>query len=414
LGKIADPTLADKGEKSFLWARNHMIALEKLSEKYIKSKPLDGVTVGVCLHVTKETSVLIDSLVRAGGHVKLAAANPLSTQDDIAAFLSTKAEVWAWRGETAEEYEWCIQQVLKQRPQVLIDDGADLHVAAHLSHAEGIVGGCEETTTGVVRLVALAKGGRLGYPIIAINNAKTKHLFDNRYGTGQSTFDGILRATSLLMAGKKIVVVGYGWVGKGVAKRAAGLGANVTVVEIDPIKALEAHLDGFLVSNIGQASLFGDIFITCTGQKGVVPYSAIETMRDGAILANAGHFDVEIDTKALLENATSVEEVRANVDQVVLPGGKKVYLLGKGRIINLVAAEGHPPEVMQMSFANQLMSAIYVHENSARLEKGVLDVPEEIENQVALATLESLEISIDRATAEQLEYAKNWEIQAES
>jgi adenosylhomocysteinase len=409
LGKIANPSLADEGEKNFLWAKDHMVALNALVEKQ-KDKPLRGVTVGVCLHVTKETSVLVDSLVRAGAEVKLAAANPLSTQDDIAAYLAREAEVWAWKGETAKEYEWCLGQVLAQKPQVLIDDGADLHVAAMRSGLDTVLGGCEETTTGVVRITALEKEGKLGYPIIAINNAKTKHLFDNRYGTGQSTFDGIMRATALLIAGKMVVVVGYGWVGKGVAKRAAGLGARVTVVEVDPIRALEAHLDGFEVSSMKEAARVGEIFITCTGMKGVIPYSAVELMRDGAILSNAGHFDVEIDVKTMLRRARSVRGVRPNVDEVVLPSGRKVYLLAKGRIVNLVAAEGHPPEVMQMSFANQFMSALYVLANHSRLEKRVLDVPPEIESQVALATLGSLGISIERATKAQLEYAGSWKL----
>ncbi len=410
MGKIADPRLAQAGEKNFLWARDHMVALETLSGKYGRGRPLQGITLGVCLHVTKETSVLIDALVRAGADVKLAAANPLSTQDDIAAYLSREAEVWAWKGETAKEYEWCIKQVLSKKPEILIDDGADLHVAAMNAGFDGALGGCEETTTGVVRIMALEKEGKLGYPIIAINNAKTKHLFDNRYGTGQSTFDGILRATALLIAGKKIVVVGYGWVGKGVARRAAGLGGRVIVVETDPIKALEAHLDGFEVLPIHEAAARGEIFVTCTGMKDVIPYSSIELMNEGAILCNAGHFDVEIDVKTLLSMAKSVREVRPNVDEVVLPSGRKVYLLAKGRIVNLVAAEGHPPEVMQMSFANQFMSALYVLKNHSSLPSRVLDVPPEIEAQVAAATLESLGITIDKQTRAQLKYAESWKI----
>ncbi len=408
--KIANPKLAEEGEKNFVWAKNHMGALDELATKYARAKPLKGVVVGVCLHVTKETSVLIDSLVRAGADVKLAAANPLSTQDDIAAYLAKKAEVWAWRGETAKEYDWCIEQVLKQKPSVLIDDGADLHVAANTTRVRSVVGGCEETTTGVVRLKALEKDGKLSYPVIAINNAKTKHLFDNRYGTGQSTFDGILRSTSLLVAGKKVVVVGYGWVGKGVALRARGLGANVTVVEVDPIKAVEAHLDGFDVMRIEDAAARGDWFIACTGMKHVIPYSAVETMKDGALLANAGHFDVEIDTSTLLRQARSYKEVRPNVEEVWLPNGKRVYLLARGRIVNLVAAEGHPPEVMQMSFANQFMSALYVLKNHASLGKKVLDVPDAIENEVALASLDSLGISIGEQTKEQRQYAKSWKL----
>jgi len=411
MGKIADAHLADEGEKDFLWAKGHMTALASIASKYAKQKPLKGVTVGVCLHVTKETSVLIDSLLLAGADVKLAAANPLSTQDDVAAYLATRAEVWAWRGQNAKEYDWCISQVLAKNPDVIIDDGADLHVAANLKRVRSIKGGCEETTTGVMRLKALEKDGKLGYPVIAINNAKTKFLFDNRFGTGQSTFDGILRATSLLIAGKKVVVVGYGWVGKGVAKRARGLDANVIVVEIDPIKALEAHLDGFLVMNIGEASKHGDIFVTCTGQKHAIPYSAVEAMKDGAILANAGHFDVEIDVKSIMDEAKSVKQVRPSTDEITLAGGKRIYLLGKGRIVNLVAAEGHPPEVMQMSFANQFMSALYVHKNSSRLPKKVLDVPPEIEEEVAMSTLHSLGITIDKATKAQLKYAESWALE---
>ncbi|MDA4121564.1 MAG: adenosylhomocysteinase [Thaumarchaeota archaeon] len=410
MGKIANPKLEAEGKKNFLWAKDHMAALTTLSKRHGAGRPLKGVVVGVCLHVTKETSALIDALVAAGADVKLAAANPLSTQDDIAAYLSTMAEVWAWRGQTAKEYDWCIEEVLRAKPEVLIDDGADLHVAAHRAKLGSVLGGCEETTTGVVRLKALEKEGLLRYPIVAINNARTKYLFDNRYGTGQSTFDGILRATALLIAGKTVVVVGYGWVGKGVAMRAKGLNANVTVVEIDPIKALEAHLDGFDVMSIEDAAPRGDIFITCTGQKGVIPFSSVPLMKDGAILANAGHFDVEIDTKTLLAKARSVTAVRPNVDEVVLPGGKRVYLLAKGRIVNLVAAEGHPPEVMQMSFANQFMSALYVLKNHEKLGKRVLDVPPKNENEVALATLDSLGISIGSATKEQLKYAESWSL----
>jgi adenosylhomocysteinase len=408
--KIANPELVEEGRKNFVWAKNHMGALNNLARKYGKNKPLKGVTVGVCLHVTKETSVLMDALISAGAEVKLAAANPLSTQDDIAAFLATEAEVWAWRGESAREYDWCIRQVLEKKPKIIIDDGADMHVAATLSGAKSVVGGCEETTTGVIRIRALEREGKLSYPVIAINNAKTKHLFDNRYGTGQSTFDGILRATSLLVAGKRIVVVGYGWVGKGVALRARGLGGNVTVVEVDPIKAVEAHLDGFDVMSIEDAASRGDWFITCTGIKGVIPYSAMKEMKDGALLANAGHFDVEIDTASLLKQARSVKEVRPNVDEVWLPNGRRVYLLGKGRIVNLVAAEGHPPEVMQMSFANQFMSALYVLKNHESLERKVHDVPESIESKVALASLESLGISIGKPTKEQQQYAKSWKL----
>jgi len=406
--KVADASKAKEGERNFLWAKAHMKALTGLSDRYSKSRPLEGVRLGVCLHVTKETSVLIDSLLSAGAEVHLAAANPLSTQDDIAAYLATRTDVWAWRGESAKEYSACLKEVLGSEPEQIIDDGADLHIAAHASKAKGIVGGSEETTTGVVRLKALEREGGLRYPIIAVNDARTKYLFDNRYGTGQSTLDGIMRATALLISGMRVVVVGYGWVGKGVAMRARGMGALVTVVEVDPVKALEAHLDGFEVSDIEGASKAGDLFITATGQKSVVPFEAIKTMIEGAILANAGHFDVEIDVKTLMEKAKRVREVRPHVDEVELQGGKRVYLVGKGRIANLVAAEGHPPEVMQMSFANQMLAAIGIHRDSGKMEPRVYGVPPKVEEEVARAALESMNVSIGRATKEQKEYAKSW------
>jgi adenosylhomocysteinase len=408
--KVADQKLSREGERNFLWAKAHMGGLTTLAEKYAKSRPLEGVRLGVCLHVTKETSVLVDALLKAGAEVNLAAANPLSTQDDIAAYLSTRTEVWAWRGESAKEYDWCIDKVLGSKPEQLIDDGADMHVAAHVSRAEGIVGGSEETTTGVIRLRALEADGKLSYPVIAVNDAKTKFLFDNRYGTGQSTLDGIMRATALLLAGVRMVVVGYGWVGKGVAMRARGMGARVIVVEVDPVRALEAHLDGFDVMDIQAAAELGELFVTTTGMKGVIPYDAIVKMKEGAILANAGHFDVEIDVKTLLEKAKGVKPVRPNVDEVMMPSGRKVYLIGKGRIANLVAAEGHPPEVMQMSFANQMMAAIRIHRDHGSMQNKVYGVPPELEDEVARAALKSMGISIGTQTKEQKEYAKSWKL----
>ena len=408
--KVSDEKLSKQGERNFLWAKAHMGTLTTLAEKYARSEPLEGVRLGVCLHVTKETSVLVDSLLMAGAEVRLAGANPLSTQDDIAAYLSTRAEVWAWRGESAKEYSWCIDRVLGSHPEQLIDDGADLHVAAHVSGTRGIVGGSEETTTGVVRLKALEAEGKLAYPVIAVNDARTKFMFDNRYGTGQSTLDGIMRATALLLAGVKTVVVGYGWVGKGVAMRARGMGARVTVVEVDPVRALEAHLDGFDVTSVESAAGEGQLFITATGQKNVVPYSAITKMREGTILANAGHFDVEIDVKTLMARAKGVKEVRPNVDEVELPSGRRVYLVAKGRIANLVAAEGHPPEVMQMSFANQMIAAIRIHNDHSKMGKKVYGVPPQMEDEVARAALKSMGISIGSATREQKEYAKSWKV----
>ena len=408
--KVADQKLSDGGERNFLWAKAHMGALTTLAGKYAKSRPLEGVRIGVCLHVTKETSVLVDALLAAGADVKLAAANPLSTQDDIAAYLSTRTDVWAWNGESAREYEWCVSQVLGTKPEQLIDDGADLHVAAHLSKMKGIVGGSEETTTGVVRLRALEADGRLQYPVIAVNDAKTKFMFDNRYGTGQSTLDGILRATALLLAGMKTVVVGFGWVGKGVAMRARGMGARVMVVEVDPVRALEAHLEGFEVGSIQSAAAEGDLFVTTTGQKSVIPFSAIEKMKDGAILANAVHFDDEKDVKTLKAKTKGDKEEMHHVDEVALPSGRKVYLVGRARIANLVAAEGHPPEVMQMSFANQMMAAIRIHKDHGKMQKKVYGVPEELEDEVARAALKSMGITIGSATSEQKEYAKSWKL----
>lgn len=379
-----------------------------LTEKYARTRPLSGLRLGVCLHVTKETSVLIDSLVKAGADITLAAANPLSTQDDIAAYLATKVEVYAWRGESANEYDWCIREVLRSKPNQLIDDGADLHVAAHVANAKGIVGGSEETTTGVMRLRALELEEKLAYPVIAVNDAQTKFLFDNRHGTGQSTLDGILRATALLLAGKRVVVIGYGWVGEGIATRSRGMGAHVTVVEVDPVKAIRAHLDGFEVSDIMRAAENGELFITATGQKNVVPYEAIERMPEGAILANAGHFDVEVDVGTLLTKAKRVTLVRRYVEEVMLPGGRRVYLVGRGRVANLVAAEGHPPEVMQMSFANQLLAAIRMSSDSGRMENRVYGVPREAEQEIAKAALKSMGVSIGNPTEEQEDYARSW------
>ena len=408
--KIADPKLSGEGEKNFQWAKAHMGGLTTLSEKYSKKKPLEGVKIGACLHVTKETSVLVDVLLQAGADVKLAGSNPLSTQDDIAAFLATRTDVWAWRGESTKEYDWCIRQVLGSKPEQLIDDGADLTVTAHIDHAKGIVGGSEETTTGVMRLRALEADGKLAFPIIAVNDAKTKSLFDNRYGTGQSTLDAIMRSTALLLAGMRTVVVGYGWVGKGVAMRARGMGARVTVVEVEPVKALEAHLEGFDVTNIEEAVKQGELFITVTGQKNVIPYEAIEKMRDGAILANSGHFDVEFDVKTLMSKAKEAREVRPNVEEVRLTNGKKVYVIAKGRLANLAAAEGHPPEVMQMSFGDQFLAAIKLHTDHGSMEKRVYGVTREMDDEVATAALKSLGINIGTPTKEQVEYAKSWRV----
>jgi len=369
-----------------------MGTLTFLASRFLSSRPLAGATIGVSLHITKETAVLVDSLVSLGAEVAIASANPLSTQDDIAAFLATKARVFAWKGETQEEYAWCHRMVLDQNPGQLIDDGGDLHVAAHLRGVDQIVGGSEETTTGVNRLKALEAEGKLRYPVIAVNDARTKFLFDNRHGTGQSTFDGILRATSLLLSGKEVVVVGYGCVGKGVAERARGLGCKVTVVEVDPVKALEAHLDGFVVSEMFKASTYGNLFITGTGQKSVISYESIMRMRDGAVLANAGHFDVEIDIRTMFSRAKAIREVRPFVKEIRLENGKKVFVLAEGRVANLVVGEGHPPEVMQMSFANQLLAAIRIRKSHSGLRNQVYAVDRATEEEISRAALKSMGI----------------------
>ncbi len=409
--KIADPSLAEKGELSYKWAYNHMPTLTTIIEREAPKKPLAGRRVGVCLHVTKETSVLVMGLARLGAEVYLTAANPLSTQDDIAAYLASQGiNVFAWRGETPSEYFDCINQVLSSNIEFLMDDGSDAHVEAHKMGGLNILAGTEETTTGVIRLRALEKQGLLKYPVIAVNNAYTKYLFDNRYGTGQSVIDGILRATSLLLAGKTVVVCGYGWVGKGVAKRARGLDAHVIVTEVDPLKALEAHMDGYTVMPIAKAAEVGDIFITATGQTGVIRGEHIEKMKDGVILANGGHFDVEIDVKYLNENASSIVEVRPYTEEYRLKSGKRVYLIGRGRVANLVAAEGHPPEVMMMSFSNQLLSLIYLTQNYSKMQPRVYDVPQSIDQEVARRTIEALGIEIDEMTEEQKKYAESWQV----
>lgn len=410
MSKIKDSSLAEEGKKHFEWAKRNMPALVKLSDKYEAEKPLKGLKIGVCLHITKETSVLIDSLFKAGAELFVAAANPLSTNDSVASYLATFAEVWAWRGETEDEYKWCISQVLEANPDQVIDDGADLHVSAHERQAIKIRGGTEETTTGVIRLKALENEGKLVYPIIAVNDSRTKFLFDNRYGTGQSTIDGILRATSLLLAGKKFAVVGYGWVGRGIALRARGMGCRVYVAESDPIKALEAHLDGFEVKGVSELSGICDIFVTATGQKNVITYEDISKMKEGTILANAGHFDVEIDVSKLYERSKNVKEVRPNVEEIELENGKRIYLLCKGRVVNLVAAEGHPPEVMQMSFANQLEATIYISKMWDKLQPRIYKVPEDVELNVAKAAIDAYGISLTELTEEQKRYYRSWKV----
>jgi adenosylhomocysteinase len=343
-----------------------------------------------------------------GADVALCSANPLSVQDDIAAFLSSEGvTTFAWRGETKREYDACINSVLKFRPNIITDDGSDLHIAANKTKVK-IFGGSEETTSGVKRLKALESRKRLMYPVIAVNDAYTKHMFDNRYGTGQSTIDGILRTTSLFLPGKQIIVCGYGWVGKGVAARTRGMGAIITITEIDPIKAIEANMDGFNVKRLSDVVSIGDIFITCTGQTHVIREEHIKKMKSGAILANAGHFDIEIDTKYLYSQDKSPASVRADIDCFNIVG-KKIYLISKGRVVNLVGAEGHPPEVMALSFANQLLSIIFISKNYHKMENKIYNVPREIDQSVAKYALDSMNIEIDKMTKTQRLYIDKWE-----
>jgi adenosylhomocysteinase len=403
-GKIADSKLAGKGGRSYEWAASRMSIVEKIRAKNESTQLLAGFRLGFCLHITKETSVLTMAAKSLGADIVICSANPLSTQDDIAAFLYNKGvNVYAWRGETESEYQQCIRKVLAFKPVIVTDDGGDLHAMAHQQKVRGIAGGTEETTSGVKRLVALEKAGRLLYPVIAVNNARTKYLFDNRYGTGQSTLDGIMRSTGILMAGKNVVVCGYGWVGKGVATRARGMGAIVTVTEVDPIKAIEAKMDGFEVMRMSDAAPLGDVFVTCTGQTCVIRKEHFLKMKDAAILANAGHFDVEIDTESLYAISHRPLRIMPNIERFDV-NGKRLFLLSKGRVVNLVAAEGHPPEVMAMSFANQLLSILHIAKNYDKMELKVHSVPEKMDDVVGSYALEALGIRIDEMTEEQKRY----------
>jgi len=412
---VKDLSLAEEGKKRIEWAALDMPVLRKIGDEFERTKPFEGVRIGACLHVTTETANLMITLKRGGAEVYLTASNPLSTQDDVAAALVKYygIPVFAVRGEDRDTYYAHLKEIIKREPQIVIDDGADLISTIHREYpdlAERIWGGMEETTTGVIRLRAMEKEGVLKFPVIAVNDALTKHLFDNRYGTGQSTIDGILRATNRLLAGSYFVVAGYGWCGKGVAMRARGMGAIVIVTEVDPIKALEARMDGFLVMPMREAAKVGDFFVTVTGNTSVIRREHFEVMKDGAILANAGHFDVEIDLKALKEMAVSVREVRPLVKEYKLPDGRRIFVLADGRLVNLAAAEGHPASVMDMSFANQALSALYIKENHRKLEKRVYPVPREIDERVARLKLEAMGIEIDELTPEQIKYLRSWEL----
>jgi len=389
-----------------------MKILDQTINRLKKSRPLKGVTLGFCLHITKETSVLLIGAKELGAKVVACGGNPLTTQDDIAAFLASQGiHIYAWAGETAKEYDWCLQQVLNHKPQILTDDGSDLNILAHFgkkSKSLKILGATEETTAGVNRIKAVEKKGKLRYPLIAVNDAHTKHMFDNRYGTGQSTIDGYLRAMNLMLASKHVVVLGYGWVGKGVSSRFHGMGAKVIVTEVDPLKALEAHMDGFDVMPMAKAAQLGDIFITCTGMTSVIRKEHLLKMKDGAVVGNVGHFDVEVDANFLLKKSKSVKEIRPHLDECILKNGKKIYLIGKGRIANLVAAEGHPPEVMAQSFSNQLLSILYILKNHKKMKKKIITVPEEIDHQISVDALKAMNVQIDKLTKEQKDYITSW------
>jgi adenosylhomocysteinase len=411
--KVKDTALAAKGHLQIEWASKHMPVLNQIRERFADEKPFEGVSLGACLHVTKETAVLISAFLVGGAKVALCGSNPLSTQDDVAAALAEKGiSVFAWREQTTKEYYWCIEKTIDHNPLITLDDGADLVGTIHSKRADllpRIKGGTEETTTGVLRLRAMEKTGDLKYPIIAVNDAYTKYLFDNRYGTGQSTIDGILRATNILLAGKNFVVCGYGWCARGIAMRAQGMGANVIVTEVNPLRALEAAMNGFRVLPMIKASAIGDIFVTATGDIGVIRKEHMQKMKDGAILANSGHFNVEISLKDLEGLATSKRNLRTSLDEYVLKDGRRLYLLADGRLVNLAAAEGHPSEVMDMSFANQVLSVEYLVKTE-RMVPRVYAVPKEIDERIARLKLAAMNIRIDKLTTEQKKYLTTWEM----
>jgi len=411
--EVKDRSLAEAGRQRIEWAFREMPVVGLIKERFVKKKPLRGVRISACLHVTSETANLALALKAGGADLVLCASNPLSTQDDVAAALvEYDIPTNAIKGEDETTYYKHINTAIDHKPQLTVDDGADLVTTLHAKRREmldNVIGGTEETTTGVVRLRSMAKAGKLEYPIIAVNDAQTKYLFDNRYGTGQSTIDGITRATNILWAGKKVVVCGYGWCGHGVAMRARGLGAHVIVVEVAPVRALEAVMDGFQVMPLMYAARVGDIFVTTTGDKGVLDRGHFELMKDGAILANSGHFNVEINIPALEEMAKRKRRIRNFVDEYALADNRCIYLLGEGRLINLAAAEGHPASVMDMSFANQALCLAYLAGNQGKMAASVHPVPEDIDREVARLKLTALGVAIDSLTEEQRKYLESWE-----
>ncbi len=412
---VKDMGLAKKGKLRIEWAAQEMPVLRSITERFAKEKPLKGIRVVACLHVTTETASLMETLKAGGAEISLCASNPLSTQDDVAASLvkNSGISVFAIKGEDTKTYYRHIKDALSIKPQITMDDGADVVSTLHKDEKallKGVIGGTEETTTGVIRLKAMAADGALQYPIVAVNDAFTKHLFDNRYGTGQSTLDGVIRATNRLVAGSVFVVCGYGWCGKGVAMRAKGHGARVIIVEVDPLRALEATMDGYELMPIKDAAKIGDIFVTATGDINVIAKDCFRLMKDGAIVCNTGHFNVEIDIDNLKKMSKSRRVIRDFVEEYTLKGGKRIYLLGEGRLINLAAAEGHPSAVMDMSFANQALCAEYMVKNARKLEKKVYSVPEKIDKEIARLKLKAMGIRIDTLTPEQKKYLQSWEM----
>jgi adenosylhomocysteinase len=411
---VIDLSFAEGGRRRIDWAEREMPVLRMIKERFAKEKPLKGLRVSACLHVTTETANLMKTLQAGGADIVLTASNPLSTQDDVAASLVTHEEIptFAIKGENNATYYKHIFAALDHKPHLTMDDGADLVSTMQKERKElisEVLGGTEETTTGVIRLRAMAADGALGYPIIAVNDAMTKHFFDNRYGTGQSTIDGIVRATNILLAGRVFVVAGYGWCGRGLASRARGMGANVVVTEIDPLKALEAVMDGFRVMPMIEAAKIGDIFCTVTGDLNVVDRAHFEVMKDGAIVANSGHFNVEINIPALEAVSSEKKLVRPFVDEYQMKDGRRIYILGEGRLINLASAEGHPASVMDMSFANQALSCEYMVKNHDQLERKVYSVPDAIDQQIAKIKLDAMGVKIDTLTPEQQKYLNSWE-----
>ncbi len=411
--EIKDINLAEQGKKNIEWAQKDMPVLNSIKERFKKEKPFEGLKLTASVHVTKETAALCIALKEGGADTVLAASNPLSTQDDVAAALVKYYDipVFAISGEDNETYHRHIKIALNHKPNLVIDDGCDLVATIHSSKRDlipNIIGSCEETTTGIIRLNAMVKEGKLEFPALGVNNSLTKHLFDNRYGTGQSALDGIIRATNILLAGKTFVVCGYGWCSRGAAQKARGMGANVIVTEVDPLKALEAVMDGFRVMPIAEASLIGDIFLTITGDINVISKDNMLSMKQGAFVANAGHFDVEADVNGLRKHVVEYKNIRPNLDEWVLDNGKSIYILAQGRLVNLVCAEGHPASVMDMSFANQALGMEFIVKNKGKLENKMYTLPRSIDEEIARLKLESMGVKIDTLTLEQQQYLNSW------